>query len=72
MTAQVVDIRPKTMNRRYRNHSYTVTFVKETKEWRWEVEYVQVTKFNGEAPTMIKAFKAAEKHIDNTLKLRGK
>jgi hypothetical protein len=71
MTATLHSIIPKQAKRRYRNHSYVVTYLPETKIWKWEVTYVQTTKYCDEAKTMVAAFKAAEKHIDHTLRLRG-
>ncbi len=70
MEGNVVQIKPKTANRRYKNHSYTVTYIPATKEWKWEVTYVTTTYFSDKAKTMIAAFKAAEKHIDRTLEMR--
>jgi len=64
-------IPPKKINRRYKNHAIVITYKPPTKKWSWEVTYVQTTKFSDEADTMTKAVKAAEKHIDSTLKIRG-
>lgn len=70
MNGNVISIKPKTANRRYKNHSYTVTYIPATKEWKWEVTYVQTTRFSDVAKTMQAAFKQAEKHIDRTLEIR--
>lgn len=72
MTAQLHSIIPKEAKRKYKQHPITVTFIPETKEWAWKVVYTQVTEFPGTAKTLNAAFKAAEKHIDATLKIRGK
>ena len=71
MTATLHSILPKKAQRRYKNHSYVVTYLPPTKTWKWEVTYVQTTYYSDEAKTLNAAFKAAEKHIDHTLKLRG-
>lgn len=70
--SDVVPIRPKTMNRKYRGQSYRITFLKETKTWRWDVTFTQVTEYGDEAATMNKAQKAAEKHIDKLLGMKRK
>lgn len=68
----VLEIRPKTLNKRYKNHSYMLIFDKESKQWSWEVTYVETTIFKGELkPTMNAAMRAAEKHIDKTLEIKG-
>lgn len=68
----VLEIRPKTLNKRYKNHSYMLIFDKESKQWSWEVTYVATTIFKGELkPTMNAAMRAAEKHIDKTLEIKG-
>lgn len=61
-------IKPKTINRTYKKHKYTVTFVPSTKKWKWTVEVVQKIVFSEEADTQIKAFRAAEKLIDGSCK----
>jgi len=55
------------MDRTYRRQKYTITFIPDTKKWRWDVTLVQTTKAGDEADTMNKAQKAAEKHIDRCL-----
>ena len=72
MTAQLHSIIPKKAQRKYKQHPITVTFIPDTKQWKWTVTYVQTTVFSDEAKTLNAAFKAAEKHIDATLKVRGK
>jgi hypothetical protein len=72
MNAAVIPIRPKEAKRRYRNHDYKVTYIPSTKQWKWEVTYVQTTRYSDIAKTLNAAFKAAEKHIDATLKMREK
>jgi hypothetical protein len=65
---EVVDIRPKTINRTYKKHKYTVSFIPATKKWKWEVEVVNTIRYCETADTQIKAFRAAEKFIDQTCK----
>lgn len=67
---EVAQIRPKKAQRRYKNHAYSVTYIPATKEWKWEVTYVQTTYFSDVAKSLNAAFKQAEKHIDRTLELR--
>lgn len=62
----------KTLNRTYKKQSYSLTYLPPTKTWRWEVIWISKSKFTDEAKTMNAAQKAAEKHIDTTLKARGK
>lgn len=61
-------IKPKTINRIYKRHKYTVTFIPSTKKWQWTVEVVQTLKFTDVADTQVKAFRAAEKLIDGSCK----
>lgn len=72
MTAQLHSIIPKEAKRKYKQHPITVTFIPATKEWKWEVIYTQITKYGDVAKTLNAAFKAAEKHIDATIKIGGK
>lgn len=59
---------PKTLNRTYKSHSYTVTYIPKTKKWKWTVTVVSKMQYSDEADTQIKAFKAAEKFIDKNCK----
>lgn len=61
-------IKPKQMKRSYKKQHYTVTFVPATKKWKWEVEVVSTMKFSELADTQVKAFRAAEKFIDQHVK----
>lgn len=62
---------PKRYERHYKQQKYVLTFLPPTKLWKWEVVWVNITKFDGEAKTMNAAQKAAEKHIDQTIATRG-
>jgi hypothetical protein len=68
--ANVHFIKPKSMKRQYKRQTYTVTFIPATKKWKWEVTVVIETKFSTSdiAETQIKAFRAAEKFIDQHVK----
>lgn len=72
MTAQLHSIIPKKACRKYKQHPIEVTFIPADKTWQWKVIYVQTTTFSDVAKTLNAAFKAAERHIDATLKIRGK
>lgn len=72
MAATLHSIIPKKACRKYKQHPIEVTFIPATKEWQWKVTYVQTTEYCDKAKTLNAAFKAAEKHIDATLKIRGK
>lgn len=61
----------KTLERHYKRQKYTLTFLPPTKKWKWEVVWVSTTRFSEEANTMNAAQKAAEKHIDKTLAIKG-
>jgi hypothetical protein len=58
------------MNRLYKKQRYTVTFIPATKTWKWEVTVEVVTRYTerGESDTQIKAFRAAERFIDQYVK----
>jgi hypothetical protein len=68
----VVQIPPKSLTRLYKKHHYKVTFIPATKKWKWSVEVVMRTIYSEEADTQIKAFKAAERRIDQMLRAQGK
>ena len=71
MTVVSLDsMRPKTLNRRYLNHDYKVIYNKETDKWIYEITYVQIVKFTGEEDTPNKSIRAAEKHIDQSIKTK--
>lgn len=75
MSADVVQlnsVKPKRLDKRYKNTSYVLEFDMKTTRWKWTVTYIHKTTFSDEAPTLAAAQRAAEKHIDSTLKLRGK
>lgn len=64
-------VRAKSLNRTYKRQSFTITFIPGDRLWKWEVTYVQTTSYSDTAKTMALAKRAAEKHIDKTLSLRG-
>ena len=64
-------IQAKVVREKYKKHNITITFLVESKKWKWEVEYVSVTTYGDIADTIAKAKRAAEKHIDRTLKIKG-
>lgn len=70
MTGNVLpfNIKPKTMKRSYKRHSYTVEFVPKTKKWKWTVEVVNRMVYSEEADTQVKAFREAEKFIEKNCK----
>ena len=61
-------VKPKTLNRIYKTHKYKVTYVPSTKKWKWTVSVVSRMEYSDVADTQTKAFKAAEKFIDRTMK----
>lgn len=65
-------VTPKKLKRTYKRHHYVVEYVPATKKWKWTVEVVTTTKYGEEAESQLKAFKAAEKHIDRVLKAQGR
>lgn len=65
-------VKPKTFRRVYKRHPLVVTYVPASKKWCWEIVIVQETRIGGEADTQIKAVRAAEKRIDDVLKMQGK
>jgi hypothetical protein len=63
---------PKSLKRLYKQTEYTLTYIPDLKQWGWEVTFVHKTKYGDTAKSMNAAQKAAEKHIDQVLSLRGK
>jgi hypothetical protein len=57
-------IPPKTLTRKYKTHTYTVTFIPKTKSWKWTVTVVNKMVCSEVAPSQVAAFRAAEKFID--------
>ncbi len=67
----MADVQPKTINKRYKNHSFVITYLPQTKEWHWTVTYVHTTVWSDTAKSIRDAQRAAEKHIDKTLMTMG-
>ncbi len=65
-------VQPKSLNKSYKRHNFTVTYVPSTKKWSYDVELVQTTHLMGTADTQMKAVRAAEKQIDQVLKIQGR
>lgn len=63
-----MNIKPKTLQRQYKLHSYTVEFIPKTKKWKWTVEVVSRMVYSDIAETQVKAFREAEKFIDKNCK----
>lgn len=63
-----MNIKPKTLNRQYKQHKYTVTFEPKTKKWKWKVEVTTKMVYEDVADTQVKALRAAEKFIDRNCK----
>lgn len=64
----VLNIKPKTLKRSYKRHSYLVEYIPKTKKWKWTVEVTTRMVFTEEADTQVKAFRAAEKFIEQNCK----
>lgn len=67
----VIQIRPKTLRRTYRKYSYVLTYIVDCKKWSWDVTHVATTHYGATADTMHAAMRAAEKHIDETIAIKG-
>lgn len=61
-------VEPKTLNRTYKSQSYTVTYIPKEKKWKWTVTVTTKMTYSDIAPTQVKAFRAAEKFIDQNCK----
>lgn len=61
-------IKPKTLRRSYKKHEYVVEFLPKTKKWKWTVTVTTQMVFSEVADTQVKAFRQAEKFIDNNCK----
>lgn len=59
-------VKPKQLNRQYRSHAYTITYIPKTKKWKWTVTVTTKMVYSEEADTQVKAIRAAEKFIDKT------
>lgn len=62
------EMKPKTLKRSYKRHEYTVTFIPKTKKWKWQVTVTTRMTYEEEADTQVKAFRAAERFIDENCK----
>ncbi|MCA2510520.1 MAG: hypothetical protein IM561_09070 [Microcystis sp. M60BS1] len=69
---QLASVKPKTLNKQYKNQKYKLEFIVDTNQWKWTVYIITQTQFSDIAPTLIAAQKAAEKHIDSTLRIKNK
>jgi hypothetical protein len=65
----VTHVKPKTIRKVYKRHSYVLTYLPPSHTWRWEVTYVSTTVFSETASSMTLAQRAAERHIDESIKV---
>lgn len=63
-----LQVKPKQLTRHYKRTTYVVTYVPKTKKWKWDVTITTSMKYTEEADTQVKAFRAAEKFIDQHVK----
>jgi hypothetical protein len=61
-------VKPRTMHRSYRGVQITLSFIVESKKWKWKVSIQQTLEYEDEALTDVKALRAAEKFIDTVKK----
>jgi hypothetical protein len=61
-------IKPKTLKRSYKRHAYVVTYIPKEKKWKWSVTVTTSMTYEDKADTQVKAFRAAEKFIDENCK----
>ena len=59
-----MNIPPRTVRKRYRNHDVTLTYEKETGMTKWDVTKTFKVNLNGVADTENKAFDEAKTTID--------
>jgi hypothetical protein len=59
---------PKQFKRHYKKTQYVVTFIPATRKWKWEVTITTTIRYDEVADTELKAFRAAEKFIDQHIK----
>lgn len=69
---QLASVHAKTLDKKYKNQRYKLEYIVGKKKWKWTTYFVTTSTYSDEANTLADAQKAAEKHIDNTLKIRGK
>jgi hypothetical protein len=68
---ELASVRPKTLNKQYKNQRYKLEFQPTTGQWKWTVYIVRTSSFSEVAPTMVAAQRAAERCIEKTLGTRG-
>lgn len=69
---ELASVRCKTLDKSYKKQRYKLEYQVNEKRWKWTTYFVTTSTFTDYAPTLAAAQKSAEKHIDTTLKLRGK
>jgi hypothetical protein len=69
---ELASVRPKRLDKEYRKTKYRLEFLVPTSQWKWTVTFVHTTTYSDVAPTLVAAQRAAEKHIDRSINLRGK
>ena len=62
---------PKSLKRQFKNIQYTLIYLPETKEWKWEVDFVSKIHLTGTASTMRKAENAVQDAIKRRLEILG-
>lgn len=63
-------IPPRVESHRYRNTEYRLTYLRDTKLWRWEVQIVVGMCINCESMSYIDAMREAKSMIDRALAKR--
>ena len=66
-----LEVKPKSIKLNHKQTKFTVTYIPATKQWRWDVELVHVTRFGDVADTQIKAINAAKRHIEKMKAIQG-
>lgn len=65
-------VKAKTLERHYKQQKYVISYLPPSKHWRWDILWVETTRYGEDAKSMHAAQKAAEKHIDKILSIKGK
>lgn len=60
----VVYIPPKQVTETYRKHPITITFLPQSKQWQWRVDYTRTMPYSSTSDSLDAALKAAHKLID--------
>ena len=61
---QLADVKPKTINNKYKRIPIKLEFIPANHSWKWTITITTETEFSGTSANQTRALKDAQKYID--------